>query len=83
MTHPEGGFYSALDADSEGVEGKFYVWTDEEFKEITGPDYELASSWFNLKEKGNWENGQNILTRPDAASEFATTFKVDETNGSS
>ena len=76
MTHPHGGFYSALDADSEGTEGKFYVWTWDEFKEAAGPDVELAAAWFNVKENGNWEHGQNILTRPDSMDEFIAAHKV-------
>jgi uncharacterized protein YyaL (SSP411 family) len=76
MTHPKGGFYSALDADSEGVEGKFYAWTYDEFKETIGGDVEVAAAWFNVKPSGTWEHGQNILTRPDAANEFATAHKV-------
>jgi uncharacterized protein YyaL (SSP411 family) len=78
MTHPDGGFYSALDADSEGIEGKFYVWPHDEFKEIAGDDFELASAWFDVRENGNWEHGQNILTRPDAAHEFASTRQISE-----
>ena len=64
MKHPHGGFYSALDADSEGVEGKFYVWTQKELKEILSADEPLISSYFGVKENGNWEHGANILIRP-------------------
>lgn len=58
----EGGFYCALDADSEGVEGKFYVWSYEEFNEITGGDNELQN-YFDVTPEGNWE-GVNILNVP-------------------
>ncbi len=55
MTGKEGGFYSAEDADSEGVEGKFYVWTADELKRVLGEDdYEAAAYIFNSKEKGNF-----------------------------
>jgi uncharacterized protein len=67
MMHPEGGFYSALDADSEGVEGKFYVWKKTEIEEILGNDAKEFIDLFNIKEEGNWEHGNNILmrTQPD------------------
>ena len=57
MTAPEGGFYSAEDADSEGVEGKFYVWTHAEVMDILGPeDGELYCRVFNIKPGGNFSN---------------------------
>jgi uncharacterized protein YyaL (SSP411 family) len=63
MTHPEGGFYSALDADSEGIEGKFYTWTEAEAKQALGDDFHEAAAYFNITPEGNWEHGQNILMR--------------------
>ncbi|WP_439183163.1 thioredoxin domain-containing protein [Carboxylicivirga taeanensis] len=60
LTAPEGIFYSALDADSEGEEGLFYVWTYQELKEILGDD-EHFLRYFNITESGNWESGKNIL----------------------
>lgn len=62
MMHSEGGFYSALDADSEGEEGKFYVWDYNEVKELLGKDAELFCSFFDITEKGNWEH-KNIPWR--------------------
>ncbi|HET7711595.1 MAG TPA: thioredoxin domain-containing protein [Thermoanaerobaculia bacterium] len=64
MWAPEGGFYSTLDADSEGEEGKFYVWTRAEVMEILGADEgRVFCALFDITERGNWE-GHNILNVP-------------------
>jgi len=63
MLSPEGGFYSALDADSEGVEGKFYSWTEEELEDLCGDETPVISAYFNTTTAGNWEDGRNILFR--------------------
>ncbi|HEY6843994.1 MAG TPA: thioredoxin domain-containing protein, partial [Thermoanaerobaculia bacterium] len=61
MTDPEGGFYSTLDADSEGVEGKFYVWTRDEIMTVLGADEgRVFCDLFDVTDEGNWE-GKNIL----------------------
>ncbi len=64
MRGPEGGFYSALDADSEGVEGRFYVWSLDELREILGDEADEAIAWFGATQRGNFE-GANILVRGD------------------
>ena len=65
MTSSEGGFYSALDADSEGVEGKFYVWTKSEIDEVLGVFSEEFCRIYQVTEQGNWEHGVNILWKND------------------
>ncbi|MBG6234530.1 uncharacterized protein YyaL (SSP411 family) [Pedobacter sp. CAN_A7] len=72
MTSPEGLFYAALDADSEGVEGKFYVWSADEFEVITEGDHNLLAEYFHVTEEGNWEEEHtNILLRSVTDEEFA------------
>jgi uncharacterized protein YyaL (SSP411 family) len=61
MLDANGGFYSALDADSEGAEGKFYTWKEEEFMKIIGEEEEFWADYFGVTKEGNWENGRNIL----------------------
>lgn len=81
MMHPEGGFYSALDADSEGEEGKFYTWTWQELNEALGDDVEVAAEFYQIDETGNWEHGKNILIRSDETFIDATmTGRVHEIN---
>jgi len=60
MTSPEGGFYSAQDADSEGEEGKYYVWKKSEIRDILGPESDLFSLYYDVTDGGNFE-GHNIL----------------------
>jgi uncharacterized protein YyaL (SSP411 family) len=67
----ENGFYSALDADSEGEEGKFYVWSKEELEGILGPDFLLFSAYFNVNSLGLWEHNQYILMRTEENETFA------------
>ena len=68
MRNPDGGFYAAEDADSEGVEGLFYVWSLQEIMEIGGPvGGPAVADWFGVTAEGNFE-GANILTRRSALS---------------
>ncbi|MCI0539800.1 MAG: thioredoxin domain-containing protein, partial [Verrucomicrobiales bacterium] len=71
MTHPDGGFYSAEDADSEGKEGKFYCWTREELKTLLTPEeFNVAAAYFGVTDKGNFVDhsdpnplpNQNVLS---------------------
>ena len=70
MRAPDGSFYSTQDADSEGVEGKFYVWTLKEFRQVVGTDADLLAKYFDVTEHGNFEE-MNILNVPRAAELFS------------
>lgn len=78
MLHPAGGFYSALDADSEGEEGKYYAWTYDEFKKVLGTDAHLMAEFFSVHPAGNWEDEKNILTRRIPIANFADQHKLDD-----
>ncbi len=76
MTHPDGGFYSALDADSEGEEGKFYVWKTAEIQELVGDDFDWFAELYHITPQGNWE-GVNILFRDQNLEAFAEARGLD------
>jgi uncharacterized protein YyaL (SSP411 family) len=72
LTSPENGFYSALDADSEGKEGKFYIFTKDEIDEILGEDADLFNIYYHVTEDGNWEEEQsNVFFRREEDKELA------------
>jgi len=75
MTSPEGGFYSAQDADSEGVEGKFFVWDKSEIEATLGADAELFCDFYGVTDAGNWEE-KNILWRPYTYEAFAADHNI-------
>ena len=77
MTSPEGGFYSAYDADSEGVEGKYYVWKKNEIKKVLGDDADLFCLYYDVTDGGNWE-GNNILCNNLNISTVAFNFGISE-----
>lgn len=70
MKHPEGAYYAALDADSEGEEGKFYTWTSDELKSVLGGDYDTFAAYYNIRPEEAWEAGKYILHRPVSDSVF-------------
>ena len=75
LTHEGGGFFSAEDADSEGVEGKFYVFTAEEFADLAGDDATIAGFYFGVSEHGNFE-GLNHLIEAAPISVVAERFAI-------
>lgn len=76
LTSPEGGFYSSLDADSEGEEGKYYVWQMAEWREVLGDKADLMAEVFNVTKAGNWERGGNILWKTAADEEIAARHGI-------
>jgi uncharacterized protein YyaL (SSP411 family) len=78
MTSPEGPFYSTLDADSEGVEGKFYVWSTAEIDAVLPEDQAEAFKYvYDVSAEGNWE-GQNILYRSKTLAQSARLLRIPE-----
>jgi uncharacterized protein YyaL (SSP411 family) len=85
MTSAEGPFYSTLDADSEGQEGKFYVWTANEIDQLLGPDAALFSRVYGVEQQGNWHDphghgpeGANILHLSTSTAQSARQENLDE-----
>ncbi len=76
LTSDEGGFYSALDADSEGEEGKFYTWTYEELRAALGDEADLVIDYFEVTEAGNWEDGRNILHKNESNDVFSRRYDL-------
>jgi len=75
LMHPEGGFYAALDADSEWEEGKFYVWNYEEVKVFLNDDASIFCDFFDIKPAGNWEE-KNILWRKKREEIFSSEKNI-------
>ena len=77
LSSPESGFYSALDADSEGVEGKYYVWNKKEIEDILRDDADVFCKVYDVSEKGNWEH-TNILWLPEPIKFWAEKLNSSE-----
>ena len=78
MTGLDGAFYSALDADTEGEEGKYYVWTKDALMAVLGPDYDLCAAYYTVNDRGHWEHGNHILLRDTDNAQFAAEFGISE-----
>ena len=76
MTTKEGAFYSALDADSEGEEGKFYVWKKEELQTILREDFDLIAEVFNVNSIGEWEDGNYVLIMRESLETIAKKHQL-------
>lgn len=75
LLHPEKGFYSALDADSEGEEGKFYVWNKHEVQSLLGSEADIFCNYYDITNQGNWE-GENILRVKKPMELFASESNI-------
>lgn len=79
LQDPSGSWYSALDADSEGVEGKYYVWTEEEIRGLLpAADADLFCAFFSIEPLRNWEHGINILYRTQSIEKLVAAFSLSE-----
>ena len=78
MCSSDGLFYSSIDADSEGEEGKFYVWKRDELEEILAPDAQLFINYFGIDKDALWEDGKNILFKQSDKKAFATQTGISE-----
>ena len=76
MTNPSGGFYSSQDADSEGEEGKFFVWSEREIDDLLGDDSNAFKFFFDVSKDGNFEE-RNILNRPRTIDSAASALKIE------
>lgn len=78
MLDESGGFYSALDADSEGEEGKYYVWDFEEVKQIAGSNFSVVAEYYDVSKAGNWEDGKNVLRITETEEELLKGLKLSQ-----
>lgn len=82
LTDPNGGFYSSLDADSEGEEGKFYVWTSQEIDSLltNEQDRNIFREYYDVKKRGNWEHNKNVLRYRQTITSVVNKLKVSESD---
>ncbi len=79
LTSGEGLFYAALDADSDGEEGKFYAWTKQELTNVLGKNANLIGEYFGIDKEAWWEGDKNVLVKTSAIEEFASKNKLTTT----
>jgi uncharacterized protein YyaL (SSP411 family) len=76
MKNAEGGYYAALDSESEGEEAKFYIWKEAELQTILGDDFTLFSGYYNIDKKNIWENDQYILYKNGSDETFIRKYGI-------
>ncbi|TBW27373.1 thioredoxin domain-containing protein [Gramella sp. KN1008] len=78
LSNGEGGYYSSINADSDGEEGEYYVWTTQEINDVlSSKEADLILDYYNIESYGNWENGKNILYRNYDLKEYADERALD------
>lgn len=77
MRSKSGAYFSALDADSEGEEGKFYCWEEQELKKLVGRDYLLFADYYQVTDRGYWEDGKYILLKTMSDAEFSKKWNME------
>lgn len=80
MKSSENGFYAALDADSEGKEGKYYIWEAAELQQLLGEDYNWFGRLYTIRSEGNWEDGENILFQKESYEKIADSLNLSESD---
>jgi len=77
MTSEDGGFYSSLNADSEGEEGTFYVWKKTEIENVLDKEFAgIVIDYYNITSEGNWENGKNVLHKKSSIEDLAEKYNT-------
>jgi len=76
MKNPKGGYYAALDADSEGEEGKFYVWNEEDLQAVLNSDFKLFADYYQIKEENKWEHNNYVLYKLVNDADFAKEHSI-------
>jgi hypothetical protein len=70
MKNPDGGYYAAIDADSEGEEGTYYIWKENELRSLLGAEYDLFASYYSIKKASAWEKDTYVLHKKESDSDF-------------
>ncbi len=74
---PEGAYYASVNADSEGEEGKYYIWTKKEIEDILQDEAKVFCEVYNVTDEGNWRDGSNVLFQSECISEIADTLQME------
>ncbi|NER11583.1 hypothetical protein SAMN06265375_10351 [Muriicola jejuensis] len=80
MKGPDGSYFAAMDADSEGIEGAYYTWTEKELKEVLGGEFELFAEFYSIRPSSAWEGGRFVLYRSGEEGEFAQSHGMSMTD---